>query len=308
MPSKDKSGITKYTHVEHVLKVSDTYVGSMEKTEEEHWVYNQEENKMEKRKITYTPGEYKIFDEILVNALDQIVRLKQLIEKGEDLIPVRNIKVSFNKEEGWISVYNDGEGISVEKHSQEGIHIPELIFGHLLTSGNYDKKEKVTGGKNGYGGKLANIFSKQFIIETIDNTLHKKYIQTFRNNMSEKDKPKITSNKSKPYTKITYYPDFERFGSTSLSDDMITLITKRTYDASAITDPTVSIYLNDKKLECKSFEKYTDLYLGDKKENPRLYQEFSNRWAVCVAINPSQQFEQVSFRKWYYYLSRWKAR
>ena len=295
MPSKDKSGITKYTHVEHVLKVSDTYVGSMEKTEEEHWVYNQEENKMEKRKITYTPGEYKIFDEILVNALDQIVRLKQLIEKGEDLIPVRNIKVSFNKEEGWISVYNDGEGISVEKHSQEGIHIPELIFGHLLTSGNYDKKEKVTGGKNGYGGKLANIFSKQFIIETIDNTLHKKYIQTFRNNMSEKDKPKITSNKSKPYTKITYYPDFERFGSTSLSDDMITLITKRTYDASAITDPTVSIYLNDKKLECKSFEKYTDLYLGDKKENPRLYQEFSNRWAVCVAINPSQQFEQVSF-------------
>ena len=64
MPSKDKSGITKYTHVEHVLKVSDTYVGSMEKTEEEHWVYNQEENKMEKRKITYTPGEYKIFDEI----------------------------------------------------------------------------------------------------------------------------------------------------------------------------------------------------------------------------------------------------
>ncbi len=295
MPSKDKSGITKYTHVEHVLKVSDTYVGSMEKTEEEHWVYNQEENKMEKRKITYTPGEYKIFDEILVNALDQIVRLKQLIEKGEDLIPVRNIKVSFNKEEGWISVYNDGEGISVEKHSQEGIHIPELIFGHLLTSGNYDKKEKVTGGKNGYGGKLANIFSKQFIIETIDNTLHKKYIQTFRNNMSEKDKPKITSNKSKPYTKITYYPDFERFGSTGLSDDMITLISKRTYDASAITEPTVSIYLNDKKLECKSFEKYTDLYLGDKKENPRFYQEFSNRWAVCVAINPTQQFEQVSF-------------
>lgn len=295
MPSKDKSGITKYTHVEHVLKVSDTYVGSMEKTEEEHWVYNQEENKMEKQKITYTPGEYKIFDEILVNALDQIVRLKQLIEKGEDLIPVRNIKVSFNKEEGWISVYNDGEGISVEKHSQEGIYIPELIFGHLLTSGNYDKKEKVTGGKNGYGGKLANIFSKQFIIETIDNTLHKKYIQTFRNNMSDKDKPKISSNKGKPYTKITYYPDFERFGSTGLSDDMITLISKRTYDAAAITDPTISIYLNDKKLECKSFEKYTDLYLGDKKENPRFYQEFSNRWAVCVAINPTQQFEQVSF-------------
>jgi len=292
---KDKSGITKYTHVEHVLKVSDTYVGSMDKTEEEIWIYAEELKKMVKQKITYTPGEYKIFDEILVNALDQIVRLKQLIQKGDDLIPVRTIKVAFNKEEGWISVYNDGEGISVEKHSQEGIYIPELIFGHLLTSGNYDKKEKVTGGKNGYGGKLANIFSKQFIIETVDNTLHKKYVQTFRNNMSEKDKPKITSCKGKPYTKITYYPDFEKFKSEGLTDDMITLITKRTYDASAITDLNITIYLNDKKLECKSFEKYTDLYLGDRKEVPRLYQEINDRWAICVAMNPTQQFEQVSF-------------
>ena len=85
--SKDKSGITKYTHVEHVLKVSDTYVGSMDKTEEEIWIYAEELKKMVKQKITYTPGEYKIFDEILVNALDQIVRLKQLIQKGEDLLP-----------------------------------------------------------------------------------------------------------------------------------------------------------------------------------------------------------------------------
>ena len=293
--SKDKSGIKKYTHVEHVLKIPDTYIGSVEETEEEHWVFEEELNKMVKKKIKYTPGEYKIFDELLVNSLDQIVRLEQRISKGEDLIPVKTIKVAFNKEEGWISVYNDGEGISVEKHSEEGIYIPELIFGHLLTSGNYDKKEKVTGGKNGYGGKLANIFSTKFIIETVDNTLHKKYVQTFRNNMSEKDKPKITSCKSKPYTKITYYPDFSKFNSDSLTDNMITLITKRTYDAVAITDQTISVYLNEKKLECKSFEKYADLYLGDKKEVPRLYQEINDRWAICIAVNPAQHFEQISF-------------
>ena len=92
---KDKSGITKYTHVEHVLKISDTYVGSMDKTEEEHWIYNEELQKMEKKSIKYTPGEYKIFDEILVNSLDQIVRLKQKIDKGEDLMPVKTIKVNF---------------------------------------------------------------------------------------------------------------------------------------------------------------------------------------------------------------------
>ena len=43
--------------------------------------------------------------------------------------------------------------------SLEGIYVPELIFGHLLTSSNYDDDEKkTTGGRNGYGAKLANIF------------------------------------------------------------------------------------------------------------------------------------------------------
>ena len=133
------------------------------------------------------------FDEILVNALDQYVRINQKIQAGEsDLLPVKNIRVSFNTEENCISVQNDGEGISVELHPTENIHIPELIFGNLLTSGNYDKKNKITGGKNGYGGKLANIFSTHFILETVDSWNQKKYVQHFRDNMSVKEKPKIT--------------------------------------------------------------------------------------------------------------------
>ena len=80
-----------------------------------------------------------------------------------------------------------------------------------------------------------------------------------------------------------------------LSKDIIKLISKRTYDASAITHNSVNVYLNEKKLEVKSFEKYVDLYLGDKQEVPRVYQEFGDRWAICIAVNPLQQFEQVSF-------------
>ncbi len=293
--SKASQQVIKYTHLEHVLKVPDTYVGSIESTQEEHYVLNEDGTKMVKKNITYTPGEYKIFDEILVNALDHYVRIKEKNIQGHDFQPVKNIKVSFDKEQGFISVMNDGEGIPVELHEAENIYVPELIFGHLLTSGNYEKKQKHTGGKNGYGGKLANIFSKEFIVETIDHNHGKKYVQRFYNNMADKDKPKITANKGKPYTKITYYPDFERFGHKTLEDDMIRLMTKRTYDAAAVTDPSVSIFLNDKKLEFKSFDKYTDLYLGDKTENPRLCQDFSSRWSVCIGVNPNQQFEQVSF-------------
>ena len=140
--SKSSQQVIKYTHLEHVLKVPDTYVGSIETTEEEHYVLNDDETKMVKKTIKYTPGEYKIFDEILVNALDHYVRIKEKNVQGHDFQPVKNIKVSYDKEKGFISVYNDGEGVPVELHATEKIYVPELIFGHLLTSGNYEKKQK----------------------------------------------------------------------------------------------------------------------------------------------------------------------
>ena len=59
---------------------------------------------------------------------------------------------------------------------KEKIYIPEMIFGHLLTSSNYDDdQQKVTGGRNGYGAKLCNIFSKEFTLETADSRTKKKY-------------------------------------------------------------------------------------------------------------------------------------
>ena len=94
----------------------------------------------------------------------------------------------------------------------QAIYIPEMIFSHLLTSSNYDKDEKrITGCKNGYGAKLTNIFSKKFVVETLDNTNHKKFVMIFENNMLKKNKPVITNSKGKGYTKITFTPDYEKF-------------------------------------------------------------------------------------------------
>ena len=62
---------------------------------------------------------------------------------------------------------NDGQGVPVEMHSKEKCYAPEMVFGKLLTSSNYvDNEKKTTGGRNGYGAKLANIFSTEFIVET----------------------------------------------------------------------------------------------------------------------------------------------
>lgn len=88
------------------------------------------------------------------------------------------IKVNIDRENCRISVYNNGRGIPVEVHKKEGVYVPELIFGHLLTSSNYnDDERKVTGGRNGYGAKLCNIFSTEFIVETADSRSGRKFKQ-----------------------------------------------------------------------------------------------------------------------------------
>lgn len=104
-------------------------------------------------------------------------------------------RVTIDTENCSISVWNNGSGLPVQIHKKEKIYIPELVFGNLLTSDNYDDKEKkTTGGRNGYGAKLANIFSTKFVVETGDTKSKQKYKQIFQNNMSKKGNPKISEN------------------------------------------------------------------------------------------------------------------
>ena len=60
----------KLSQYEHILSRPDTYVGSLEFQKEKLWVFNEEEKKLEYREVSYVPGLFKIFDEILVNAAD----------------------------------------------------------------------------------------------------------------------------------------------------------------------------------------------------------------------------------------------
>ena len=299
MPKKTtEQKYKKQTLLEHIQELPDTYIGSIEQTTEPRYVYDFETNSIKKKDITYIPGLYKIYDEIIVNAVDQYVRLKLSQESDvyDKVYLVKNIMVSINKDTGLTSVYNDGDGIDITKHKTYKVFVPSLIFGELLTSSNYNKKEeKVTGGKNGYGAKLTNIFSKTFTIATVDKNRNLQFVQEFRNNMSYKGKPTITKVNKNPYTKISYIPDFKKFNIEGYTDDMVALMTKRVYDIAAWTDNTVNVYLNGKKLDTNSFEKYTNLYLGNKKECPRVYEMCNNRWEIAAALNPNQVFDQVSF-------------
>ncbi|KAJ7542297.1 hypothetical protein O6H91_10G100200 [Diphasiastrum complanatum] len=279
----------KKTPLEHVLLRPDTYVGSVEKHTQNLWVY--ENGHLVQRPVTYVPGLYKIFDEILVNAADNKQR-----DPSMD-----TVTVDINAELNTICVFNNGDGVPVEIHGEEGIYVPEMIFGQLLTSSNYDDSEKkTTGGRNGYGAKLANIFSAEFIIETADGKRMKRYKQVFSNNMSVKSEPTILKCKaSENWTKVTFKPDLAKFHMASLENDVVALMSKRVMDIAGCLGKTVKVELNGQRLPIKSFGDYVGLYLAAAQNNkeetlPRIYERVNDRWEICVSLSDGQ-FQQVSF-------------
>ncbi|XP_039283672.1 DNA topoisomerase 2-like isoform X4 [Nilaparvata lugens] len=278
----------KKSQLEHILLRPDTYIGSVEHHTEQMWVYDSEKNAMEKREITYVPGLFKIFDEILVNAADN---------KQRD--PTMNtIKIEIKPEENVISIYNNGEGIPVVLHKEQKMYVPTMIFGHLLTSSNYnDEDDKVTGGRNGYGAKLCNIFSSSFIVETSSKEYKKSFRQKWADNMSKTSEPEIKEDDG-DFTKVTFSPDLSKFKMDKLDKDIVDLMSRRAYDVAASTGG-VKVFLNGKNLQIKTFKDYVDLYTKDKlddDENPLkiVHERFGARWEVAVTLS-DQGFQQISF-------------
>ena len=287
----------KYELLEHILALPDTYIGSIEPQKITSFVYDEATKKMISEELTYIPGLLKIFDEVIVNAIDHSMRLRADEANGKtDIKHVKNIKVSIDKESGRITIMNDGNGVDIKKHSSYGdLWIPELIFGELLTSTNYDKgEEKIWGGKNGYGSKLTNIFSKEFVIETVDHNSKKIYTQTFSDNMTKRTPADVKASSKVPYTQISFVPDYERFGMKNMTEDIYKLFHRRVIDACATTPKDVSVYFNGEKLMIKDFEKYCELFL-DKKEQPFVYEACGERWEVVASISSSGSFEFLSF-------------
>ena len=285
------------TDLQHILDNPDTYIGSVEKVDAIMWILPESGDKIIQQNIDYVPGLYKLFDEGIVNCRDHVIRMAQAISnKTENVLPVTSIEINI-EEDGTITMMNDGNGIDVAKHPEHKIWIPEMIFGHLRTSTNYDKTEKkIVGGKNGFGFKLVLIWSSYGSVETIDHVRGLKYTQEFTDNLSVICPPKITKCKSKPYTKITFKPDYARLGIPGLSPDMLGLLRKRVYDIAAVTDKSIKVKYNSALLPIKTFQQYVDMYIGTKEETKRIFEESdNNRWEYVVSLSPNHEFAQVSF-------------
>jgi DNA topoisomerase-2 len=276
--------------IEHILKRPGMYIGGIDPITDNLWVMKN--NNIVEKQITFSPGLYKIFDEIIVNAYDQTIRDPA----------VTTIKVLIDKDKNEISVYNDGHGIDVIMHPKEKIYVPELLFGHLRTSTSFDETTvRVTGGIHGLGAKLTAIFSKYFKIETGDTKNKKSFSQIYKNNLSSRSEPVIKDYQAKSgYTKITFKPDLTYFGITGTMDnDFIALLERRVYDLAGLTSKNISVYLNNKKIPITNFNNYVNLYGKESQVQEScatIDVNFKdNRWRIILASSDGTGFKQVSF-------------
>ena len=201
-------------------------------------------------------GLHRIFVEILSNAIDNVWR------SLDSSTPCTSIKVDINRETGEISIWNNGKTIPIEINPETRLYNPEMLFGRLLSGSNFnDNEERKSSGTNGLGSVVCNIFSTAFEVDVFDNHTLKKYVQTWTKNMGDVGKPKITTPKTKAgYVKITFSPDFERFGCTGLSDDMYSLFYKNVVDTAMLTG--VNVFFNGTKIPMKTLKDYASLYVS----------------------------------------------
>ena len=240
---------------EAVLHRPDAYVGSNDPVAAEGYLLDAE-LKRHKREWTLSPIFMKIFDEVLVNALDASTR------DGE----VRKIAVTFDRASGAIAAQNDGRGIPIKLFVRDGVatdrYIPDVVFSELSAGSNFDDDQtRLVGGRNGVGVSCCNIWSTVFEVEVEDGT--RSFQQTFKANLTERGTPVI---KPKPTrggrVHVRYVPDYARMAIDlpTHAERLEELLRTRAAEAAVCARLGVAVSFNGAKLPCKAAHFAAELF------------------------------------------------
>jgi len=283
---------------DHVRQLPDTYIGAVDAVEVPWFVAGTSVP----RTVRFPPGLLKIFDEVLVNALDEEVRTRGTKN------PTTEINVTLDRATGEISVENvGGDGIPVAVHAEAGVPVVEMIFSRLRTGSNYDKKDsevdRVTGGKNGYGSKLTNLFSEAFQVETTDLTSRKQYKRRWTDRMRqageaavEVARPAKKGARLRGRTCVTFTPSYAAaFGmSDGMTDDAYAVFERRVLDVSACVPAKCRVTLNGETVPARGLRDFAQQFLpeGETVVTLKLHERLE---VVVAAPETLTGFQQISF-------------
>lgn len=297
MADDEEAEYTQLTQREHILLRPDTYIGDIKASVVTRELFD---GKNIYTKAVWTSNGFRnIYDEILVNAADNVARgLQQKIKQ-------KYIRITVDVEKRTIRVENDGPYIAVAIHEKSGLYNATLIYGRLLTGSNFnDKKERTAGGKNGFGAKLTNTFSIWFEVDHVDSNRKLKLVQKWKKNMDpEKERdPVVTKDSSKGYTAVTYKPDLERFGmEKSFDEDNVSILRRRALEIAATLGGDIEVSFNGKRLlkpdaaakpRPSSLKMYAKMVFGDA---AFVGKKINARWEVYVGASTDEEFVNHSF-------------
>lgn len=324
------------TPLEHILLRPSMYIGPTERLPPvPSWVLQRDADPksfsstnspwtMQRQELSYVPALLKIFDEILVNASDNRLRhpgscnrIDVIIHRGGKKQTKSNLPTDFpNSSDPYISITNNGKSIPIQIHRKENMYIPELLFGHLLTGSNFnDDQKRLTGGRHGYGAKLTNVFSKQFVVEIGDGHSSKGKIKTYKqvweDNMSVCHEAEVVSRDKKDadgkgnldYTRISFIPDLARLTgdrkTEMLPEEEYQLMKRRVVDIAGCSGGKLTVTLNGEEISVSGFEDYANLYRQPESSAtplpPMVYHKLNSRWEVAVGLSETKSLESISF-------------
>ena len=242
------------------------------------------------REARYIPGLYKIFDEILVNALDN---------RQRDPVNMDEISVDIEPKTGKTTIRNTGRGIPVRRHETEDVWIPEMIMGSLFSGSNFDDTQKKTvGGRHGFGAKLTNLFSTEFSVQTLDSSEGLMYTQHWSDNMSVRSEPVIEAVDASrsDFTTVSFTPDLARFGVKELHSDMLGIFRRRVYEAAATAYPA-RVLLDGRQLHLQGLPDLAAMHTSGQRLKAKQFAfvEASARWRVGACVSPIGSFCPVAY-------------
>lgn len=244
---------TALTDIQHVLQRPDNEMGSVLPAYRTRWVISEDFTRSTLRRVFISSGLIHCVSELLVNVVDNASK-----NRG-----TTNLWVTVD--DNSITVKNNGNTITVEKHKGSGKWAPELLTSQLRTSTEYseERKEcKTAGGRNGKGAKVANIMSLKYTvhIENQDDQDKKKksgrtFHQVSRNNMRDVGKAVVCEKAVVGnFMSVTMVPDLERFGNTTGKFTQDTVDMLRTIVAQAAAIARLNATFNGVKIETNSFK------------------------------------------------------
>lgn len=222
---------------EHIRNIPDTYLGSDAWVKRGAHLWNPETESIYYSEITVPMAMERTFIEIISNTADNVTRSRH---RG-----VNPGKIEVHLSSTMIVIRNQGLPIAVDYVDEsEGLYLPEMIFGRFLTSSNYNT-ERIGNGRNGYGAKLTNVFSKFFQVTVGDNYHKKLYKQAWYDGMSVREDPVIKSYSGAPFVEIKYCLDFERFECDSYPEEALQLFYRHAVDVAFTTKAEVHVTVYD---------------------------------------------------------------